>query len=112
MDSDFAAIIDRLRGFLFWLPPWAATAIIIALVCVAALGIHAVVLDFVRRSRAGKAAFMKLLLMRAANPTRFAIVLLALVVAVPVSGTSSGAQQQFIAPLTALFILLVGWSCM
>lgn len=112
MNSDFTAFIDRLRGFLSWLPPWASAGIIIALVCIAALGIHAVTLDFVRRSRAGKAAFVKQLLMRAANPTRFAIVLLALVVAVPVSGISGGAQQQFIAPLTALFILLVGWSCM
>src|ERR1700749_4650557 len=98
MDSEFTAFIDRLRGFLFWLPSWASAAIIISLVCIAALGIHAVALDFLRRSRAGKAAFTKLLLMRAANPTRFAIVLLALVVAVPVSGMSGGAQQQFIAP--------------
>jgi small-conductance mechanosensitive channel len=112
MNSDFTAFIDHLRGFLSWLPPWASAGIIIALVCVAALGTHAVALDVVRRSRAGKAAFTKLLLMRAANPTRFAIVLLALVAAVPVSGIPSGQQQQFIAPLTALFILLVGWSCL
>jgi small-conductance mechanosensitive channel len=112
MNSDFTAFIDRLRGFLFWLPSWASAAIIISLVCIAALGIHAVALDSLRRSRAGKAAFTKLLLMRAANPTRFAIVLLALAAAVPVSGISSGAQQQFIAPLSGLFILLVGWSCM
>jgi small-conductance mechanosensitive channel len=50
--------------------------------------------------------------MRAANPTRFAIVLLALAAVVPVSGLPSATQQQFIAPLTSLFILLVGWSCL
>jgi small-conductance mechanosensitive channel len=112
MNSDFAAVIDRVRGVLFWLPSWASAAIILALVCIAALGIHALALSFLRRSRAGKAEFTKLLLVRAADPTRFAIVLLALVAAVPVSGISSIAQKQFIAPLTALFILLVGWSCM
>jgi len=37
---------------------------------------------------------------------------MALVAAVPSSGLSSALQQQFIIPLTALFILLVGWSCM
>jgi hypothetical protein len=94
MNSDFTAFINRLRGFLFWLPPWASAGLIIALVCVAAIGAHAVALNFLRRSRAGKAAFVKLLLMRAANPTRFAIVLLALVAALPVSGVSSETQHS------------------
>lgn len=49
--------------------------------------------------------------MRAANPTRFAIVLVALIVAVPVSGMSSETKRQLIAPLTSLFIILLGWSC-
>lgn len=113
MNGDFfATILDQLRGVLFWLPRWAAAGIVIALACVAALGIHGVALHFLRRSRAGKAQFTKLLLMRAANPTRFAIVLMALAAAVPSSGLTSATQQQFIIPLTALFILLVGWSCM
>jgi small-conductance mechanosensitive channel len=111
MNVDLTAILDQLRGVLFWLPHWAAAAILIALVCVAALGVHALALHFLRRSRAGKAQFTQLLVTRAANPTRFAIVLMALVAAVPASGLSSATQQQFIIPLTALFILLVGWSC-
>jgi small-conductance mechanosensitive channel len=112
MNDDFAAVIGWLRGILFWLPRWASAGIVIAVVCVAALGIHAIALEFVRRSRAGKAAFTQRLLTRVANPTRFAIVLLALAVAVPVSGLTTATQEQFIAPLTGLFILLVGWSCM
>jgi len=113
MNGDFfTTILDQLRGVLFWLPRWAAAAIVITLACVAALGLHALALHFLRRSRAGKAEFTRLLLMRAANPTRFAIVLMALAAAVPSSGLSSAIQQQFIIPLTALFILLVGWSCM
>jgi small-conductance mechanosensitive channel len=112
MNSDFADLIDRLRGLLFWLPQWASAAIVIALVCAVALGGHALALRFLRRTRAGKIAFTKLLIMRAANPTRFAIVLLAMTAAVPASGLSSATQQKFIVPLTALFILLVGWSCL
>lgn len=113
MNGDFfTTILDQLRGVLFWLPRWAAAAIVITLACVAALGLHALALRFLRRSRAGKAEFTRLLLMRAANPTRLAIVLMALAAAVPSSGLSSATQQQFIIPLTALFILLVGWSCM
>ena len=111
MNVDLTAILDQLRGVLFWLPRWAAAAILIAVVCVAALGVHALALHFLRRSRAGKAQFTQLLVTRAANPTRFAIVLMALVAAVPASGLSGATQQQFIIPLTAFFILLVGWSC-
>jgi small-conductance mechanosensitive channel len=112
MNNDFTAVLNQLRGILFWLPRWAAATIVIALVCTAALGLHALLLHFLRRSRAGKAQFTKLLIMRAANPTRLAIVLLALGAAIPASGLSSATQQQFIVPLTALFILLVGWSCL
>jgi small-conductance mechanosensitive channel len=107
-----ATVIDQLKDILFWLPRWASASIIIASVCAVALCLHGLALRFVRRSRAGKAAFTKLLIMRAANPTRFAIVLLALAAVVPVSGLPSATQQQFIAPLTSLFILLVGWSCL
>jgi small-conductance mechanosensitive channel len=110
--SDLATVIDQLKDILFWLPRWASASIIIASVCAVALCLHGLALRFVRRSRAGKAAFTKLLVMRAANPTRFAIVLLALASVVPVSGLPSATQQQFIAPLTSLFILLVGWSCL
>ncbi len=111
MSGNFAAIIDWLRGLLFWLPRWAVAAVVIGMICVAALGIHALILRFVRRSRAGKAQFTKLLIMRAANPTRLAIVLLALAAAVPVSGLPGDTQRHFIAPLSSLFILLIGWSC-
>jgi small-conductance mechanosensitive channel len=110
--SDLATVIDQLKDILFWLPRWASASIIIASVCAVALCLHGLALRFVRRARAGKAAFTKLLVMRAANPTRFAIVLLALAAVVPVSGLPSATQQQFIAPLTSLFILLVGWSCL
>jgi small-conductance mechanosensitive channel len=110
--SDLATVNDQLKDILFWLPRWASASIIIASVCAVALCLHGLALRFVRRSRAGKAAFTKLLIMRAANPTRFAIVLLALAAVVPVSGLPSATQQQFIAPLTSLFILLVGWSCL
>jgi small-conductance mechanosensitive channel len=48
--------------------------------------------------------------MRSANPTRFAIVLFALAAALPVSGLPAREQSDLIAPLSAVFILLVGWS--
>lgn len=112
MNSGFATVVDRLRGFLTWLPNWASALIVIALVCAIALLLHAFVLRALRRSRAGNVQFTRLLLTRGANPTRFAIVLLALAAAVPVSGLSHSTQQALIVPLSALGILLLGWSCM
>jgi small-conductance mechanosensitive channel len=110
-NSDLGVVIDPLRSVLGWLPNWAAALVVIALVCAVALALHAFALHLVNRSRAGKAEFTRLLIMRAANPTRFAIVLLAVGAAVPVSGLTAATQLDLIAPLTALFILLLGWSC-
>lgn len=108
MTSDVAPTIDR---FFFWLPNWATALIVIALACIIALSLHTLVLRLIWRSRAGKWSLVQLFLMRAANPTRFAIVLLALAVAIPISGIPGDTQQRLIAPLTSLFILLLGWSC-
>lgn len=112
MDGEFATIVDRLRDFLFWLPSWAAALIVIVVVCALALAAHGFTIRLLQRSRVGKSEFTRLLIMRAANPTRFAIVLVALGAALPVSGLSRETQQGLVAPLTSLFILALGWGCM
>jgi small-conductance mechanosensitive channel len=110
MNSDFATVIDRLRGFLFWLPDWAAAIVILVIVSIAALIIHALALRLLRRSRANRGEFAQLLIMRSANPTRFAIVLFALAAALPAVGLSIAFEQFLLALISAVFILLVGWS--
>src|ERR1700691_4480637 len=110
MNSDFATVIDRLRWFLFWLPDWAAAIVILVIVSIAALIIHALALHLLRRARANRGEFAQLLIMRSANPTRFAIVLFALAAALPAVGLSIAFEQFLLALISAVFILLVGWS--
>jgi len=110
MNYDFANLIDRLRGFLFWLPDWASAVVILVIVSVAALLIHALALRLLRRSRANRGEFAQLLITRSVNPTRFAIVLFALAAALPAVGLSIALEQFLLALISAVFILLVGWS--
>lgn len=111
MGNGLTDVMGRLKDFLLWLPNWAAALIVIAVVCAVALTLHHIAIKWLQRTRAGKAEFTRLLIMRAANPTRFGIILVALAAAVPVSGLSRETQQQLIAPLTSLFVILLGWSC-
>ena len=70
MDDAFRNGIQRYRDWLCWLPGWAAAAIIVPLVCSVGLGLHALALQLIRRSRLGQWRFPQLRIMRAANPTR------------------------------------------
>ena len=110
MHQGFAAVTDHLKGIFYWLPNWASATIIVVLICGVALYFHALTLRLIRRSRASHHKFVNLLLIRSTAPTRLAILLLALGAALPVSGITSQVQHQMIAPFSAVFILLVGWS--
>ncbi len=109
MNAAIADALDRIRTALDWMPPWAFATLVVLVFSTVALYLHALVLRLLQ-SRAGQRRFVRLLVLRSANPTRFAILLLAVAIAVPVSGFSDSVQNAFVAPLTAVFFLLVGWS--
>ena len=111
MDQDFAAVIDRVRALLSWLPGWASAAIIVLAFCALAFYLHGLALRVMHHSRAGRSRFAKVFLVRAEAPTRVAIILIALGIVLPVSGLSKDLQGEIITPLSALFILVVGWGC-
>jgi len=104
--------VDAFQHLVNWLPTWASTAILALIVCGIALYAHALVLSFAARSQpqARVRRFGRLLLMRTANPARFAIVLFIAAAAVPLSGLPFSTQKQFIPWLSAVFVLLIGWS--
>ncbi len=110
MHQGFAAVTDHLKSAFYWLPNWASATIIVVLICGVALYLHALALRLIRRSRASHRKFVNLLLIRSTAPTRLAILLLALGAALPVSGIPGKVQHQMIAPFSAVFILLIGWS--
>ncbi|MGH7075014.1 MAG: mechanosensitive ion channel family protein, partial [Stellaceae bacterium] len=111
MSNSYQHIISASRGVLFWLPNWAAAAIILALVCVVAYLVHAVALRLVRRAPFAHRPVSERLIAHAANPTRFAFILIAFGAALPASGLGYVTQDNLIAPLSALFILVLGWGC-
>ncbi len=110
MDMDFKTIVGSVQDALFFLPTWASAAIIVVGFCAIALYLHALALRLIRRSWSSH-RFVAMLLMRGANPTRIAILLIAIGIALPISGFSKDFQNAMIAPLSAAFILLIGWSC-
>jgi small-conductance mechanosensitive channel len=109
MKGKVAVAIDRFQGSFFWLPDWASALIVLVLICAVALFLHAMVLRFVRNSPESRWRFSRLLLLRSANPTRGAIVLFVLAAALPVLNLPTTTAQTLIAPLSAVFILLIGW---
>ena len=109
MNEAFQAAIAYIRGTLFWLPHRLAAVIVLLIVAGAALGVHTLLLHVIRRGRFKQSQFLRLFTMRAANPTRFLILLVAVAAAVPASGLPNEIQQGLIAPLSAVFVLLLGW---
>jgi small-conductance mechanosensitive channel len=110
MEELFPTAVARMEGVLSWLSPWAVPIGVVLLISVVALVFHSAMLHFLRGTRIGKGRFLELLVMRAANPTRAAILLLAIAASVPLAGFSGGFKQQLIAPLASAFIIVIGWS--
>lgn len=109
MGAGFRDAIEYLRGLLDWMPGWLSAVIIVVAVSALALYLHGLALRLIHGSRASKGRFVRLLLMRGANPTRLAILLFAVSISIPVAGIPDPVQQALIAPLTSVFILLMGW---
>lgn len=109
MQRFFRTAVGEIRNGLFWLPHWLAGIVVLILVAGIALGVHALLLRLARRGRLKQSQFWRQFTMRAANPTRFLIVLIAVAAAIPASGLPSSVQRSLISPLSAVFVLLLGW---
>jgi small-conductance mechanosensitive channel len=110
MEELFPVAVARIRAALAWLPHWAAPIGVVVLISIVALALHSAMLRVLRGTRVGKGRFLELLIMRAANPARAAILLAAIAASVPLAGFSDGFAQQLIAPLASAFIAVIGWS--
>lgn len=110
IQSAYADVIAFFHGLFFWLPGWLSAAITLIVVAGGALALHGLLLRLASHQRLAKSQFWRLLVMRSANPTRFAILLIAVGAAIPASGLPSTMQHDLIPPLSAMFVLVVGWS--
>lgn len=106
---DFANSLKRLQPYFAWAPPWVFTLVAMAIALVAALIVHALLSNVVRRSLRGRDKFWGPLLLRTRSPTRWAMVILALSAALAASPLA-GPQTAFVQHVFAIvFIAMLGW---
>jgi small-conductance mechanosensitive channel len=104
--SDIAA---RLEQIVARVPDWAVDLAALAVAVIAALACHAVLMRLVRRGLDSRRIFLKSLLSQTGGPTRLALIILALGLAVsaaPLDPSVSAAARH---ALLIAFIILAGW---
>ena len=110
MNAAFELAITRIEAALAWLPGWLAGTIIVAVLIVISIGVHAVGLRLVRNSRLGRGRIGQLLIARGAAPSRLALVLAGIGVALPALGFSSAVTQTLLDIVLAAILLVIGWA--
>jgi small-conductance mechanosensitive channel len=113
MNSDGTArqLTEAPHDLLSWLPTWLSASLILVLAAGAAYLIHVFAWRVIRRARFAQRRLWDSLIVRATYPARFALMLIALGIALPASGLPDATQGDMIEPLSALFILAIGWGC-
>ena len=102
--------IASVRGALAWLPGWLSAVIIVAVLALVALGLHGLGLHIVRRSRLGRSRLGQVLVERGAGPTRGAVALFGVGIAIPALGFGAAVTQTLLGVVVALFLLVIGWA--
>jgi small-conductance mechanosensitive channel len=102
--------LAEIRGWLLWLPAWAADALALAIGLSAALVLHAIVTRALRRFAAWRSPYLLSLLERSHAITRLAAVLLAVAVALRVVTFAPLTARLLSQVLVVAFILLAGWT--
>ncbi len=109
MNSQFVTVIEQLKGRLAWLPNGIAAAIILAILCLAALGLQEFLLRWLRKARFARSKEAQCLIARAAGPTRVAMVLVVLIAAVPAVRLAPTLTGTILSFLVAALVVTVGW---
>ncbi len=110
MARAFGLTVATAHAALAWLPEWLSAVIVVCALALIALGIHRLGLRLVRRSRLGRAGLGRVLIERAAAPTRVAMVLFGVGAALPALGLGASATRTLLGVVFALVLLVVGWT--
>jgi small-conductance mechanosensitive channel len=92
-----------------WLPPWAQSALLIALAVAAASGLHAVGVAIVRRALTRRDDFWRALVLRTQGPGRLTLITIAVAAAVQAAPLTPGQTRLVHHGLLIVLILLLGW---
>ncbi|HZD91655.1 MAG TPA: mechanosensitive ion channel domain-containing protein [Pseudolabrys sp.] len=110
--SSLRSGLASLRYGLAWLPDPVVALIIIAFALVVAFALHRSVRHLIRRLLAERYPFIFSIFTQMRGVTRLAIVIIALVIAVPVAPISLATARWFATLLLILVIGFVGWTAM
>lgn len=109
---DLRTIWLQSEAVLAWVPGWLAGLLILVAAAVAALWVHLVLISVVRRVVGSRRFFLAALVTRARAPTRLALLVLAVSVALPAAPFDPAVRAAIAHGLLIVFILLIGWFAM
>ena len=100
---------SRIGEVFAWLPAWGAGMVVLVLTVAVALVAHAILLRLVRAALGPRRVFLQSLLAQTRDPTRLALIILALAAALPAARLDAAAADDVRHALLIGFIVLVGW---
>jgi small-conductance mechanosensitive channel len=101
--------LTALRAALSFAPPWVVSLVLLATAVIAAWLIHAAILAVLRRLLHGRRPYLRRILDATKNPTRLALLLLALAVALPTAPLGPDTKTVLVRVLALATICLFGW---
>src|ERR1700690_2963208 len=108
------AAVQNLQGRLIGLLPtatdWAVSAAVLVCAAVAALLLHAAILALIRRILGERRPFLRTVLGVTKDPTRLALLLVALGFALPLTPLAYDTQDSLTRLLALATICLLGWA--
>jgi small-conductance mechanosensitive channel len=110
MKDSISVAVATVRSALAWLPGWLSALIVVVLLVLVALALHGFGLRLARRSRLGRNRTGHLLIERGAGPTRLAMVLFGIGIAVPALHFGISVTHTLLGVVFGFFLLVVGWA--
>ena len=101
--------LTALRAALSFAPPWAVSLVLLATAVIVAWLIHAAILAVLHRLLHGRRPYLQRILDATKNPTRLALLLLALAVALPTAPLGPDTKTVLVRVLALATICLFGW---
>jgi small-conductance mechanosensitive channel len=101
--------LSALRSALSFAPPWAVSFIILITAVVVAWLLHAAILFLIRRLFRDRRPYLRSVLQATKNPTRLALLLAAIAIALPTASLEPETKSVLVRLLVFSSICLIGW---
>jgi small-conductance mechanosensitive channel len=106
---DLQSKLADLSHALSFAPPWAVTFVILVVAFVVAWLVHTAILVTLRRLLRNRRPYLRTILEATKGPTRLALLIVAVAIALPTAPVASGTESIFAKILTLATICLAGW---